>query len=66
MDLDDGYHCNGNYHPPSNTRVTTDTGCDAKECRLHFFVAGEIEEGEEIICNYGAFAISSVWTEFGL
>ena len=47
-------------------RVAADTGCDAKEFRFHFFVAGDIVVGEDIIYNCGAFAIISVWEEFGL
>ena len=47
-------------------RVATETGYDAKDFRFHFFAAGEIAAGEEIICNYGAFAISFCWAEFGL
>ena len=59
VDLDDGSHCNGAYGGPSNMRVDVETGCDAKECRFHFFEAGYIAAEEEIIYNYGAFAISS-------
>ena len=59
MDLNDGSHCNGAYGGPSNIRVEVETGCDAKECRFHFFAAGDIAAGEENIYNYGAFAISS-------
>ena len=31
-----------------------------------FFADGYIVAGEEIIYNYGSFAISSGWEEFGL
>ena len=43
----------------SNRRVAAETGCDEKECRFHFFAAGDIAAGEEIIYNDGAFEISS-------
>ena len=66
VDLDDGYHCNGAYGGVSHMRVAVETICDAKECRFHLFVAGDIAAGEEIIYNYRAFAVSSSWTEFGL
>ena len=66
MDLGDGSYSNGAYGGPSDTRVVVETGCDAKECRFHFFAAEDIAAGEEIICNYGAFVISSIWEEFGL
>ena len=46
--------------------VAAETRCDAKECRLHFFVDGDISLGEEIIYNYVAFAIISGWVEFVL
>ena len=61
VDLDDGSYCNGAYRGASDIRVAADTGCDAKECRFHFFAAGDIAAGEEIIYNFGAFAISSGW-----
>ena len=66
VDLDDGSYCNGAYGPPSNMRVSADTGCNLKEFRLHFLADGDIATGEEINYNYGAFAISSDWAEFGL
>ena len=66
VDLDDGSYCSDCYGGPSNMRVDAETGCDAKECRFQFFEAGEIAAGEEIIYNYGVFAISSGWAEFGL
>ena len=66
MDLDYGYYCNGDYEAPSNTRMAAETGCDAREYRFNFFVAGDISAEEEIIYNYGDFAISSGWAEFGL
>ena len=47
-------------------RVAAETRCDAKECRFHFFVGGDIAAGEEIIYNYGAFTIISGWAVFGL
>ena len=47
-------------------RVAAETGCDAKECRFHFFAAGYISDMGGIIYNYGAFVISSRWAEFGL
>ena len=52
MDLDDGSYCNGAYEGGSNMRVAVETGCDAKECMFHFFAAGDIATGEEIIYNY--------------
>ena len=58
VDLDNGYYCNGAYKGPS-MRVATETVFDTKDCRFQFFVAGYIAAGEEIIYNYGAFAISS-------
>ena len=51
---------------PSNMRMDAETGCDAKECMFRFFAASVIAAGREIIYNYGYFAISSVWEEFGL
>ena len=42
-------------------RVDTEIVFDAKDCRFHFFVVGYIAEGEEIIYDYGAFTIRSVW-----
>ena len=60
------YYCNGIYRGTSNTRVAADTEYDTKECRFHFFAAGDIAEGEEIIYNNGVFETISVWTEFGL
>ena len=47
-------------------RVAAETVCDTKECRFHFFAAGDIAAGEDIIYNYGGFAISSSWASFGL
>ena len=38
MDLDDGSYFNGAYGGPSNMRVAAEKGCDAKYCRLHFFL----------------------------
>ena len=35
--LDDGSYCNRSYRGSSNTRVDTEMGCDAKECRFYFF-----------------------------
>ena len=66
MDLDNEFYVNGAYRGTRNIRVAAETGCDAKECRFHSFAAGYISAGEEIIYNYGAFAISSGWAEFGL
>ena len=40
-------------------RETAETGCDAKECRFHFFADGDVAAGEDIFYNYGDFAISS-------
>ena len=40
VDLDDGYHCNGDYGALSNMRVAAETVYDAKECRFQFFQAG--------------------------
>ena len=39
--------------------VALETACDAKECRSHFFVTGDISEGEEIIYDYGVFLVIS-------
>ena len=64
--LEYGYYFNGAYGGSSNIRVAAETGCDAKECRFHFFTAGYIAAGEENIYDYGDFAISSGWEEFGL
>ena len=64
--LDDRSYCNGTYGPPSNMRVSADTGCNLKDFRLHFLADGDIAAGEEINYNYGAFAISYGWEEFGL
>ena len=66
MDLDDGSYCNGAYEGGRNMRVAVETVCNAKDCRFHFFVAGDIAMGEDVIYNYGDFAISSVWEDFGL
>ena len=66
MDLDNVSYCNGSYWGTINTRVAEETGCDAKEFRFHFFAAGDIAAGEEIIYNYRAFVVSSGWAEFGL
>ena len=66
VDLDGRSHCNGAYGGVSNMRVAAETGCDAKECRFHFFAAGYISDMGGIIYNYGAFVISSRWAEFGL
>ena len=49
VDLDNGYYCSGAYKGLSNMRVATETGYDAKEFRFHFFEAGEIVAGENII-----------------
>ena len=66
LDLDDTSYCNGAYGGPSNIRVDAEAGCDTKERRFYFFAAGDIVEGTDIIQNYGTFAISSGWAEFGL
>ena len=67
VDLDDGSYCNGPANEAdSNTRVAEEMGCDAMECRFHFFAAGDIAAGEEIICDYSAFAITSGWAQFDL
>ena len=50
----------------SNVRLAAETVCDTKECRFQFFAAGYIAAGEDIIYNYGDFAISFGWEEFGL
>ena len=59
VDLENGSYYNGAYRGLSNTRLVAETVCDAKECRFHFFANGGISVGEEIIFNYGPFAISS-------
>ena len=66
MDLDNGYYCNGAYGGPSNIRVAAETRFVAKECRFHFFAAGVIAAGYDILYNYRSFVISSGWAEFGL
>ena len=49
VDLENGFYCNGAYGVPSNMRAPAETGCDGKDCRFHFFAAGEIVAGEVII-----------------
>ena len=66
VDLCSGSYCNGAYRGPSNMRLAAETVCDAKDCRFHFFATGYIVAGKGIIYNYGSFAMSSGWGEFGL
>ena len=37
-----------------------------KIVQVPFFAAGDIAAGEEIIYNYGDFAIGSGWAKFGM
>ena len=58
VDLDHGSYCNGAYEGPSNMRVSVEIGCDSKECRFQFFLAGYIAAGEDIITITGPLQLS--------
>ena len=69
VDLDAGSFCNdGN----EDGNATPNKGCDEEAakgfpggCKTNYFALRDIEEGEELLCDYSEFAVLS-WDEFGL
>ena len=67
VDLDAGSFCNdgGDDEVPNK-------GCDEEAakgypggCKTNYFALRDIEEGEELLCDYSSFAVDS-WSEFDL
>ena len=68
VDLDNGCFCN-----TEDEDNDANMGCDktaAKNvkggCENNYFALKDIKAGEELLCDYGEFALARGWEHFGL